>query len=78
MIVTINKLSDADGLGRKLTEAGYPSVVNYLQPGQWCGENWPSPRLDDPVRLREMTEHPTGRPRSGSLGRWRPGISWHS
>ena len=38
--VTINRLSDSAGLERKLTEVGLPAVVNYLQPGKWCGENW--------------------------------------
>jgi hypothetical protein len=36
--VEINSLRDAEGLERRLREAGVPAVVQYLPPGKACSD----------------------------------------
>jgi hypothetical protein len=50
--VTINKLSDAEGLQRELIAAGVPTVAKYLPIGKTCAPDWYKPAQAGPTSMK--------------------------
>ncbi|GAA1706430.1 hypothetical protein GCM10009765_64840 [Fodinicola feengrottensis] len=59
--VTINKLSDAEGLQRQLIAAGVPTVAKYLPLGKKCSDDWyrPAPSGSMYTSMRIDQDHVT-------------------